>query len=135
MSKIYKRHYDFNTAGRAAFRAVLVSDVHESAPGEIINAVSSASPDVIFVAGDLFETGDKYTSGIHRRSSPENAYEFLREASYISPVYYGVGNHDAELTGEMRERILKCGTVLLENADTEITCVHGSTPVLVGATT
>ncbi|MCD8314958.1 MAG: metallophosphoesterase [Firmicutes bacterium] len=135
MKELYVRHYDFDTSGRVKFRAVLASDIHEEPPEEIIRAVLSAKPDVIFIAGDLFETGNHYISSRRKKASPEHAYEFLRRASAAATVYYGVGNHDAELTDEMRRNISSLGVVLLENGCAEIKGIGGSVPCLVGGTT
>lgn len=61
---------------------------------------------------------------------PENAYQFLREAGKIAPVYYSVGNHEWYFLPEDYAEIQKNGVVLLDNADVEADTSAG--PIRIG---
>jgi len=71
-----------------SFTAVLITDLHSCKYGDgqikLINAVKNASPDVIFLSGDIVD--DKLPR------TP--AYEFLREVSADYPCFYVSGNHE-----------------------------------------
>ncbi len=107
------RQYTINTHGRLSATAVFVSDLHESDPTEVIAHIINASPDLIIVGGDLIEA--KNPGRTKRSTESENAYRFLREASAIAPVYYGLGNHETFVSDEKKENARKLGAILLEN--------------------
>lgn len=130
----------------------LISDLHERDPQEVLALLRQGKPDVIMVAGDTFErhgtgkdtlrTADEgilekmlrcilmkaddlfeRIFGDHEHEA-ENAYQFLREAGRIAPLFLSIGNHEWYLLPEDLEMIQVCGGRLLDNADRQI-CING----------
>ncbi len=93
--------------------AVFVSDLHETDPTEVIDHIKKASPDIILIGGDLMEA--KTPRRAMKNVESENAYDFLRKAVKIAPVYYGLGNHETYLSAEKKQNARQCGAKLLEN--------------------
>lgn len=84
-----------------SFTAVQISDLHESRYGKdqkkLIDAVKNASPDVIFITGDMIEDD---------KSDEENDIEFTKDNPSrvalealveIAPCYMVLGNHEANI--------------------------------------
>ena len=69
--------------------AVCVSDLHARPCKKIISKIKKTSPDVILLAGDIFEIITPYMS---KRN--QNALEFVRSCVSIAPTFYTVGNHE-----------------------------------------
>ena len=66
-----------------------VSDLHGRDPHKVISALTKMSPDLILLAGDIFEVANIY---MEKRN--ENSINFIREIKNIAPVYYCFGNHE-----------------------------------------
>ena len=73
-------------------RIVQISDLHNNSFGKenrrLLRAMENAAPDLIFVTGDLLDS---------RRTDPETALNFIRQATKLAPVYYVVGNHEGRI--------------------------------------
>ena len=87
------------------FTAVQVSDLHDLSFGrnqlKLLTAIREAHPDLILITGDLFNR--------RRKKACKNAYQFVREALKIAPVYFAEGNHECSLkeTGEQYIEIIR----------------------------
>lgn len=99
-----------------AFRGlqiVQLSDLHNAEFGSgnrrLLEAVSAAEPDLIFLTGDLLDS---------RRTNAAVAMEFVREVIKIAPVYYTVGNHEGripEIYEPFEEELRELGVQVLRN--------------------
>lgn len=126
----------------------LVSDLHESNPDEVLTLLRKCSPDLIMVAGDTFErhgtgreTQRMSDEGIGSRllrrglmklddlfmwmsgeteQNPQYAYDFLRKAAEIAPVYLSLGNHEWYFLPEDLKVIRENGITLLDNAECQV---------------
>ena len=116
---------------KGSIRLVLLSDLHGREFGEsnarLLEKIAGEEPDIIVLAGDLFD----------RESDEEDigrVCAFIAEAGKISPVYFGMGNHEMGISkmawAELAERIEQAGAVVLEAeyVDTEI----NGTPLRIG---
>lgn len=135
----------------------LVSDIHEHDMQKVLELLRRTQPDLIMVAGDTFERRDEDNSWRWREKTvsgrllrllqklsddlfelflgkkehkPENAYEFLRGAGKIAPVFLSLGNHEEYLLPEDLEVVRESGTTLLNNSECEIRV--GNVPVRIG---
>lgn len=118
--KLRVTEYMLSTGGRARFRAAVVSDTHETAPGPIADAVRGIKPDIIILAGDVVEAKTKASAALHDGARSAAAYELIRMLCKIAPVYYGLGNHEANLTERQRREIAKTEAHLLLDSYTRI---------------
>jgi len=115
--------YKVRLAGqRDGFRAALISDLHIG-PGvgkkhitKVVNAVNLAKPDIVFIAGDVFD-GNPETV----RDMPGIAEEFKRIRPPLG-IYACLGNHDVDrlsLSGSSTEWIeaflREAGIMLLQD--------------------
>lgn len=96
-----------------SLRIVQLSDLHNAEFGtdnrRLLEAVSAAEPDLIFLTGDLLDS---------RRTDAAIALEFVREAIKIAPVYYSLGNHEGripEIYQPFEEELRKLGVQVLRN--------------------
>ena len=116
---------------RTSIRVVFLTDLHGREFGKdnrrLLEKIAAEKPDLIALAGDIFNH-DADADEIDRMCS------FIQKASEIAPVYFGLGNHEAERVatydGDLLERIRHSGAVVLEGEylDTEI----NGTPVRLG---
>lgn len=132
----------------------LISDLHEHDPQEVLALLRQGKPDMIMAVGDTFErhgsgrdTIRTIEEGIlekmlrrilmkaddlferifgEHKHETEYAYQFLREAGRIAPVFLSTGNHEWYLLPEDLEVIEESGGKLLNNADCQI-CINGMT--------
>ena len=111
--KIRVTKYMLSTNGRARMRVAVVSDTHEADPGPITEAVRGIRPDVIILAGDIVEAKTKISAALHDGVRSLPAYELISSLCRIAPVYYGLGNHEANLTERQLENIEMTGAHLL----------------------
>ena len=114
MSGLIKTRYTVKTRGRADFRAAVISDTHEAVPDEILMLTRAMAPDVIFLAGDITEaktvrSAQRHESGV----GAERSVRLITELCRIAPVYYGLGNHESNLTRNQRDMISMTGVHLL----------------------
>lgn len=94
-------------------RAAVISDVHERNVDAVITKVKGIAPDVIFIAGDLIEA--KTPEKIAAKYGSDEAYRLLFSLCGIAPVYYGLGNHEAFLSEDKKQRVRETGAELLIN--------------------
>ena len=104
------------------FTIAMISDLHNVELGKknenLLQALQEAKPDIICIAGDLV-LGKK-------EKSVKIAYDFIKRAVKIAPVYYGLGNHEQRMKkypqvyGEeyriFEKKIQKLGVTMLENS-------------------
>ena len=113
------------------FRIVFLTDLHGREFGKnnsrLLEKIAAEKPDLIALVGDIFNRNAD-TNEIERMC------RFIQKASEIAPVYFGLGNHEAERLatyhGDLLERIRHSGAVVLEAEylDLEI----NGTPVRLG---
>lgn len=108
------------------FTIAMISDLHNVELGagnaNLLHAIGDAHPDLICIAGDLV-LGKK-------AKSVKPAYEFIKKAIKIAPVYYGLGNHEQrmkkypEVYGKeylvFEKKIQKLGVMMLENSSSSL---------------
>ena len=99
------------------FKIVHISDLHNKSFGKdqeyILDKISSASPDIIIVTGDLIDK---------RRFDLETSLLFIKGAMEIAPIYYVSGNHEA-LSGEyenITSQLINHGVIVLDDAKVEL---------------
>lgn len=66
-----------------------VADVHARNPRRIIETLKKMKPDLILLAGDIFEVANNY---MEKRN--KNSAFFLESIKDIAPVFYCFGNHE-----------------------------------------
>ena len=99
------------------FRIAQVSDLHNAQFGEnnskLIDLLAQTDPDIIVITGDLIDS---------RQTDIELALEFARQATYIAPVYYVSGNHEARVREfeDLKMGLAEAGVVVLENQKVNI---------------
>ena len=75
------------------FRIAQVSDLHNAEFGEsnteLIELLSEHEPDIIVITGDLIDAG---------HTDIEIAFDFVKQAVQIAPVYFVTGNHEANFS-------------------------------------
>lgn len=113
----------------AAFRAVVVSDLHDHEFGDgnekLAQKIRQTQPDIIFMDGDMLNAGSDDASV---------PVELIRQLTDTAPVYYALGNHELDyvenghedLIGELEE----AGATVLDQEYVDIE-VKG-TPVRLG---
>jgi hypothetical protein len=112
----YEVKLDDAEAGAPPLRIALISDLHlgaarsESRLEEIVARINRMEPDLVVMAGDIFN--DDFTA----IRNPERASGLLRQLEARYGVYASLGNHDAGRTlPEMLEFLEDSGvTVLME---------------------
>lgn len=117
-----------------------VSDLHGRDPKKVIATLEHMNPDLILLAGDIFEVANRYM--IKRN---EYAMAFLEAIKGIAPVFYCFGNHeiyythsanenyclpDTKMQREYVDRICALGIHLVNNSF-ETICVKNN-PVHIG---
>lgn len=114
--KLRVRRYRAEVKGAEPFTLVLLSDLHLGAftPGglgtELAEAIKKEAPDLVIIAGDLFD--DRYDSLPGKRR--ERIRAGLSALAAAVPVYACEGNHDL-LTADARKEALiaDCGIHML----------------------
>jgi uncharacterized protein len=109
-------------------KIVLASDLHIGAAGserrlpKIIDAINSQKPDLICLAGDIFN--DNYNSVL----DPEKASELFKSLRATYGVYACPGNHDAgKSADEMIDFLMRSNVKLLSDG---FDIVNGQTAVI-----
>lgn len=95
-------------------RIVQLTDLHNSEFGtsnsELIELVSSQTPDLILLTGDMLNGFEENT---------EIAVNLVRNLTEIAPVYFSYGNHEDEweetFEGELKELFEEAGAIVLGN--------------------
>ncbi len=100
---------------------VLVSDLHLGSVGwegrllNTVTAINAQNPDVICIAGDIFD------SNFGAMKNPDNAKTLLKALWAPHGVYACLGNHDAgETLPQMVEFLEECNITLLDEKAVEI---------------
>ena len=114
-----------------ALRVVFLSDLHGrefgADNGRLVELIAAEQPDLIALVGDIFN-----------RNADENEIDrmcaLIGEITKIAPVYFGLGNHEAEYIQthetDLVDRVRNSGAVVLESEylDVEI----NGTPLRIG---
>ena len=103
--KLSINEYIFSAKEKMNVSFAFVSDLHNCPNGPILDAISSMDVDAILVGGDF----------IHNNFICEQGFEFLSAASKMLPTFCSLGNHEMRYLGDLRKRISKTGTILLDN--------------------
>ena len=121
-SKIYTNNYAVNLKQNSeetdSFQIALVSDIHlgyvieEKHLAKIVKAVNETRPDIVCLAGDIFD-GD-----ITSLSNPEKLQEVFKNIKSKYGVYACLGNHDAGKGYEQMVNFLTESGVKLLQDDT-----------------
>lgn len=137
--------YNIPCSKARGLKIALVTDLHERDPEAVIALLKEAEPDLIAVAGDMFERhaygeapGRKKKRvflaqilwlvkemgylffGRGKKGCEDNTRRFFREAGVIAPIVMSLGNHEWYLTDEDQAFLKDCGVTVLDNADTEL---------------
>lgn len=90
-STLITTHYEVFEPIRNGIRVAVLSDLHNHTFGdgneELIQAISSEKPDLIFMIGDMLNEDEKDTSVMT---------ECIRRCAEIAPVYFSYGNHEKQ---------------------------------------
>ncbi len=119
--KIPKSFDDFSICQISDLQGVEFGEDHEN----IIDKISSISPDIIVITGDLID---------RRRYDLDTALEFAQKAMEIAPTYYVSGNHETDSNHyeEIINGLINIGVNVLEDDYTTIT-LNGESIKLIGA--
>ncbi len=114
------REYAVDTGkSGGAFRAVVISDLHDHVFGEdnaeLVSRIQQVKPDIIFMVGDMLNEDSP---------DPSVPVELIRQLTGIAPVYYALGNHEISYIqngrSDLAEDIAGAGAVLLEKEYVDI---------------
>lgn len=84
------RQYDIETLKQGVgLKIACISDLHARPHKKVIAALNKINPDVILLAGDIFEIAAPY---MNKRN--QSALEFVDKCAKIAPTYYTKGNHE-----------------------------------------
>ena len=125
-------HYEITTKKlKKGIKIALVADLHDNDGGKVLDALNAEKPDYIMVSGDLTSRLDSREGEIPENNggrvvTHKNAFDFLRAATKIAPVYYSLGNHELcghftrenfgrKILPELLDEIKKTGAVLLDD--------------------
>ena len=103
------------------FQIAQVSDLHNAEFGEsnteLIELLSEHEPDIIVITGDLIDAG---------HTDIEIAFDFVKQAVQIAPVYFVTGNHEANFShyDQFKTGLEASGVTVLE--DEAIQLVHNN---------
>lgn len=86
-------------------RAAVIADFHDGDPAPVLEAVRSASPDVILVVGDAIHNAERTAGGL----------ALLRALITVAPVFCSLGNHEYRCEN-VEKRLRQTGARLLDNA-------------------
>ena len=103
--------YSINTKKiKGNIKIACVSDLHGRPSKKVIAALQSVSPDIILLAGDIFEVANKY---MEERNA--NSFDFLAKAIKIAPVYYCFGNHELYYSHARKKNDRICESEMRKN--------------------
>ena len=107
--------------GFDGYKIVQVSDLHNTAFGDLPDKITALSPDIIVITGDIVHASPK-----------EKALQFARQAVKIAPTYYVSGNHEHRMDYETLFRELQeMGVTVLRNSRVSLE-KNGDTVCLAG---
>ncbi len=113
------QHTVKSTQAEDGFKVVLVSDLHlgavqsESRLPEIVEKINEQSPDLVCIAGDIFN--DRYSS----LKNPEDAKQQLQKIKASYGVYACLGNHDGGNELNLILNFLKDSNIKLLHEETK----------------
>ncbi|MBP3667141.1 MAG: metallophosphoesterase [Clostridia bacterium] len=103
------------------FRIVQISDLHDAKLGQdharILALIRKASPDAIFLTGDMID-------GHEERTDIALTVSFAEQAAAIAPCYYVTGNHEGRIPPETYAELETALTSL------GVTVLHGEAVTL-----
>lgn len=115
-------------------KVAVVADLHGRPTEELYVALKAEKPNLIVIPGDLCtigESDDKVDPArLERRLLVQTrAFEFLKIATDIAPVFYSRGNHEWGCDDAYRDKVKATGAMLLENTWTTFgnICIGGLT--------
>ena len=101
----YTVHSDRIPEGFDGYKIVQISDLHNTAFGDLPEKITALSPHIIVITGDI----------VHA-SPMDNALAFARQAVKIAPTYYVPGNHEHRMDFEtLFAELQKIGVTILRN--------------------
>ena len=101
----YTVHSDRIPEGFDGYKIVQISDLHNTAFRDLPEKITSLSPDIIVITGDI----------VHA-SPMDNALSFARQAVKIAPTYYVSGNHEHRMDYEtLFKELQEIGITVLRN--------------------
>lgn len=112
----------------SGFRIAQISDLHNAEFGknnhDLLQRLSETSPDIIVITGDLFDS---------RHTDVSIAFNLVKQAMQIAPVYYVTGNHESRLLQyeEMKKSFELTGVSILEDAAVQLNR-NGESITLIG---
>ena len=113
---IKKTEYRIPAPG-VTVRLALLADLHRGSAGEVVSILRDDPPDLILIAGDLYESPP-------RRSffdcSP--ALDLLANLPAGVPAFYCRGNHDHTPCGEVDRALAAAGVVELDSSYRVLPC-------------
>lgn len=104
----YYMNYDLH------IRIAVIADLHGKGSTELIESTRKNKPDIIIVAGDLFD-GRKIESVV-KELEINKGKSFLEAILKIAPVYFSLGNHEWKLTVNDKSDINSTGVILLDDS-------------------
>lgn len=117
------------------YRIAQVSDLHNTEFGKgskrLLALLEESQPDLIAITGDLIDS---------RRTKPEIAVAFAKEAVKIAPCYYVTGNHESRIPEfpQLEQQLLDAGVTVLRGQalplDNGITVAGVDDPAFTGYT-
>ncbi len=102
-------HYDLPV------RIALLTDLHDHPFDGIPSSLARNSPDIICIAGDLFQ-GFRPWNGRTAANYSEHVFPLLQSCRSIAPVYISLGNHEWMLTPADINVIRDYGCIVLDNS-------------------
>jgi len=110
----------------SGFRIAQISDLHNAEFGEdnahLLDKLSGAHPDAIFLTGDLIDS---------RSTDVSLALSFAEAAVDIAPVYFVTGNHEARVAqyDDLKSGLEKLGVTVLDNQ--KVTLQKGNSQITI----
>ena len=92
----------------------LLSDLHDHPADDVISSLEQNRPEIICVAGDLFQ-GFRPWKGRTAENYSKNVFSLLEACSSIAPVFMSLGNHEWMLSPDDTEWLRSLGCVVLDN--------------------
>lgn len=109
-----------------SYRMVLLSDLHIGVfvgPGyiqKVVSQVNALSPDIVVIAGDIFDNGY-----VEEAAQPDRISELLRGIRAKDGVFAVLGNHDPAYSNEKLQSFLKDAHIrLLYNEVYSLPCMY-----------
>lgn len=92
------------------FRAALLCDLHDGDPRRAIELLRQDPPDLILIAGDLYESPPR------NPFSYANALSLLQAIGGLAPILYARGNHDLTSLPEIDCAMREAGVTELDSS-------------------